>query len=54
MNGRRACDAVTIVTNAAPRREFQWTARYDDLAAIVTHAVEWEDRLHQPLMSQAL
>ena len=43
---RRPGDATTIVANAAlARSEFNWTPRLDDLATIVSHAVEWESRL---------
>ena len=43
---RRPGDAVEVVADAArARREFGWTPRFDDLATIVTHAVEWEKRL---------
>jgi UDP-glucose 4-epimerase len=43
---RRPGDAVAVVANAdRARNEFSWTPRFDDLATIVSHAVEWENRL---------
>ncbi|MBO6719034.1 MAG: UDP-glucose 4-epimerase GalE [Rhizobiaceae bacterium] len=46
LNGRRPGDAVAIVANAdLTRREFHWEPRFDDLATIISHAVEWENRL---------
>lgn len=46
LKGRRPGDAVTVVANAdRARREFGWNPRLDDLATIVSHAVEWEGRL---------
>ena len=43
---RRPGDAVAVVANAdRARREFGWTPRFDDLATIVSHAVEWEEKL---------
>jgi UDP-glucose 4-epimerase len=46
LKGRRPGDAVAVVANAdRARREFGWTPRYDDLSTIISHAVEWENRL---------
>lgn len=45
---RRPGDAVAVVANAdRARREFGWTPHFDDLATIVSHAVEWEEKLKQ-------
>lgn len=46
LEGRRAGDAVEVVANAdRARAELGWTPRFDDLATIVSHAIEWENRL---------
>lgn len=48
LQGRRAGDAVAVVANAdRARAEFGWSPRFDDLATIVAHAVEWEERLRR-------
>lgn len=43
---RRPGDAVAVVADAAlARRELNWVPKLDDLETIVTHALDWEDRL---------
>jgi UDP-glucose 4-epimerase len=43
---RRPGDAVAVVANAdRARREFNWTPKFDDLTTIVSHAVQWEEKL---------
>ena len=48
LRGRRPGDAIAVVANPdRARGAFGWTPRYDDLATIVAHAVEWEERLRR-------
>jgi len=43
---RRPGDAVEVIANAdRARAELGWQPRFDDLSAIVSHALEWEARL---------
>lgn len=45
-SGRRPGDAVAVVADATrARSEFGWVPQHDDLDRIVSHALEWEDRL---------
>lgn len=46
MAGRRPGDAAAVVANAErARTELGWVPRYDDLDAIVGHALDWESAL---------
>jgi UDP-glucose 4-epimerase len=45
---RRQGDAVEVVADAQLiRAELGWSPRYDDLAAIVEHALRWEEKLQK-------
>ena len=45
-SGRRLGDATEIVANPRVAMEtLKWTPRHQDLRQIITHALEWEDRL---------
>src|SRR3954468_14512529 len=46
LKGRRAGDPASLVaSNARAKTTLGWTARYNDLEAIVRHALEWERKL---------
>ena len=52
----RAGDPAQIVADATrARRILGWQPRFDDLATIVAHALEWEQKLkqHKPLKTKA-
>ena len=48
MKGRRAGDPPMLISsNEALKRTLDWTARYADIDAILSHALEWERKLQQ-------
>ncbi len=47
ISGRRAGDPASLVASAERiKSALSWTPRYNDLATIVTQALDWERRLH--------
>jgi UDP-glucose 4-epimerase len=47
VSGRRPGDPASLVAGAERiKSALSWTPRYDDLATIVTQALDWERRLH--------
>lgn len=52
-SGRRPGDPAVIVADGSRARErLGWSPRYNDLATIVRHALEWEERLRRRGMEE--